>query len=229
VLAVARAQLNLTPNGFGAGGVSRPAVPVSDAELEKRFAELVKNVAGTNDQQRDAMMSMPAEMKWNMIMQHTKSQRSTTSSGRVEDIPENWTHRLTAEPNKKTLMELRVLLSCQPLSWLQKFIQIKGIELLVGLLGQIEKKAIHNSSEESRYRHTPDDLIIEAECVRCLRMLMNNELGLRGVCVCVCAPCCGAAVLSARTMRCAAAVLHTKDAVKNLCLALDSAAMDVRA
>lgn len=103
--------------------------------------------------------------------------------------------------NTQQLSELRVLLSCQPLSWLQKFIAIDGIVLLVNMLGTVEKKAIHNSSEESRYRHSQDDLIMEAECIRCLRMLMNNEVGLR-------------------------AVLHTKDAIKNLCLALDSAGMD---
>jgi dishevelled associated activator of morphogenesis len=193
-------ELSLTPNGFAAVGKSSRPIPISPAELERRFAELVKNLAISNEQQRDAMFAMPAEMKWNMLKQAEKE--TSAATGRIEDKPEYWTNRLSAEPSKTLLAELRVLLSTSPLSWLEKFVELDGIVLLVAVLSKIEQKAVTHV-DDKRYRHSPDDLEIEAECVRCLRMIMNNELGLR-------------------------AVLRTPSAVQSLCLALDSNGMDPR-
>lgn len=193
-------ELSLTPNGFAAAGKSSKPIPISPAELERRFGELVKNLAITNEQQRDAMFAMPAEMKWNMLKQSEKE--ASAATGRIEDKPEYWTNRLAAEPSKGLLAELRVLLSTSPLSWLERFVDLNGIVLLVGVLAKIEQKAVSHV-DDKRYRHTADELEVEAECVRCLRMIMNNELGLR-------------------------AVLRTPGAVQSLCLALDSNGMDPR-
>jgi hypothetical protein len=193
-------ELQLTPNGFAAVGKTARPIPISPAELERRFAELVKNLAISNEQQREAMFAMPAEMKWNMLKQAEKE--TSAATGRIEDKPEYWTNRLAAEPSKTLLAELRVLLSTSPLSWLEKFVELDGIVLLVTVLSKIEQKAVTHL-DDKRYRHSPDDLEIEAECVRCLRMIMNNELGLR-------------------------AVLRTPTAVQSLCLALDSNGMDPR-
>jgi dishevelled associated activator of morphogenesis len=193
-------ELSLTPNGFAALSKTSKPIPISPAELERRFGELVKNLAITNEAQRDAMFAMPAEMKWNMLKQSEKE--ASAATGRIEDKPEYWTNRLAAEPSKGLLAELRVLLSTSPLSWLERFVELNGIVLLVGVLAKIEQKAVSHV-DDKRYRHTADELEIEAECVRCLRMIMNNELGLR-------------------------AVLRTPAAVQSLCLALDSNGMDPR-
>ena len=142
---------------------------------------------------------MPAEMKWNMLKQAKKEQGSK-ATGRIEDKPEYWTNKLQVEPTRELLAELRVLLSTSPLSWLERFIELDGVVLLIGVLSTVEIKAI-NHIDEKRFRHSGEDLALEAECIRCLRMIMNNEIGLR-------------------------AVLHTEGAIHTLCLALDSNGME---
>jgi hypothetical protein len=45
-------ELSLTPNGFAALSKTSKPIPISPAELERRFGELVKNLAITNEAPR---------------------------------------------------------------------------------------------------------------------------------------------------------------------------------
>ncbi|GAA6035972.1 hypothetical protein JCM8097_005193 [Rhodosporidiobolus ruineniae] len=77
----------------------------------------------------------------------------------------------------KHLIALRVRLSTAKLSWTQDFLgSADGLGALEALLGRIVQKASEKGAAASE-----EDKTVQAECVKCLRALMNTDLGFQQV------------------------------------------------
>jgi len=80
-----------------------------------------------------------------------------------------WCHDLRSqiEPLPRILQDLRSFL--QDPEWLQKFVDLDGLVLLIDNLVLKSRK----------FKKTNMDLSVEIECVKCLKLLLNDEYGLK--------------------------------------------------
>ncbi|GAA5859773.1 hypothetical protein JCM1840_006447 [Sporobolomyces johnsonii] len=77
----------------------------------------------------------------------------------------------------KHLIALRVRLSTAKLGWTQVFLgEAKGLEALEGLLARIVLKRINKGEAPSE-----EDKTVQAECIKCLRVLLNTDIGFAQV------------------------------------------------
>ncbi|CAG8765575.1 3877_t:CDS:2, partial [Acaulospora morrowiae] len=105
----------------------------------------------------------------------------STNSVKSQDTPEFYVEKLTqrniaAKSLAERLQSLRVTLSTAKLSWIKNFIDCKGLAALEFVLERYTIGIKKNMS-----RNTDHDGRIQSECVRCLRVLLNTELGYNQV------------------------------------------------
>ncbi|CAG8645024.1 12498_t:CDS:10, partial [Ambispora leptoticha] len=98
------------------------------------------------------------------------------SPQKSQDDPEFYVEKLTQKnisPKSLSdhLLKLRVTLSTAKLSWIKVFLEHKGLTALETALEKITINARKNA------KHSDHDDLIQLECIRCLRVLMNTEPG----------------------------------------------------
>ncbi|GAA5889934.1 hypothetical protein JCM5296_003653 [Sporobolomyces johnsonii] len=77
----------------------------------------------------------------------------------------------------KHLIALRVRLSTAKLGWTQIFLgEAKGLDAVEGLLARIVLKRINKGEAPSE-----EDKTVQAECIKCLRVLLNTDIGFAQV------------------------------------------------
>lgn len=73
----------------------------------------------------------------------------------------------------KHLIALRVRLSTAPFQWVEEFVgAANGLDALEGLLSRVTFARINHAEGQS-----DEDETLQAECVKCLRVLMNTDVG----------------------------------------------------
>ncbi|CAG8664853.1 10030_t:CDS:2, partial [Ambispora gerdemannii] len=98
------------------------------------------------------------------------------TSQKSQDDPEFYVEKLTQKnisPKSLSdhLLKLRVTLSTAKLSWIKVFFELKGLVALETVLEKITINARKSA------KHSDHDDLIQLECIRCLRVLMNTEPG----------------------------------------------------
>eukprot|EP01089_Gocevia_fonbrunei_P022767 TRINITY_DN932_c0_g1_i4.p1 TRINITY_DN932_c0_g1~~TRINITY_DN932_c0_g1_i4.p1 ORF type:complete len:366 (+),score=106.41 TRINITY_DN932_c0_g1_i4:228-1325(+) len=103
-----------------------------------------------------------------------KSSKRKSRRSKRPTSPAEFVGLLQKSQARKLLGVLRLLnaaLSAVEEDWIQDFIQAKGLDALFDIL----------SEKEDRKRKSGNDLAIQAECMKCLRKLMDNQDGLSSV------------------------------------------------
>jgi hypothetical protein len=142
-----------------------------------------------NEGKRDVLKELSDERKWLLLKAHRKVFviDQTGPTGLIRDTPEFFAQGLQAEQGIEMVTQLRICLGSKPVSWMDKFLDLDGIMFLLEVLSNVEAKS--NKSE--------DDLLVERECLKCLKIIMNVQQGLD-------------------------AVLGTTYSMRKLCLCIDS-------
>eukprot|EP00116_Pleurobrachia_bachei_P007067 sb/3467329/ len=161
------------PSG-GADDVSDERVENMGADELKTELEKMMDDMNVPDQKRTPIRKMTTALQKNMLSNHYKSLKENVvaepaenADGPKRGTPEYFTHELRKEMDKdtsrKALEALRVSLQSYTISWLKNFGKDNGLELLLNWL---------KKSQERDYCE------VTHECVKCLKVFMNNKYGL---------------------------------------------------
>jgi hypothetical protein len=147
----------------------------SNEEINKQFEALLTEL-GVVGPKKDEMLQWPSYKKWDLINQSklkqefdkTKAANKTRTKRSVVDTPEFYVTALKTRPDGSTLKGLRVCVGSNMVSWLQQFLQLGGLEVLLSLLNGLETKP----------KKSTKDLYVIYECVQCIKAVMNNDTGM---------------------------------------------------
>mmetsp|Transcript_26457 Transcript_26457/g.37250 ORF Transcript_26457/g.37250 Transcript_26457/m.37250 type:complete len:1253 (+) Transcript_26457:69-3827(+) len=170
---------------------SLPPMPEA-AELNKMFSQLLEDLDVPKDKRENMMKDYSNQMKWSFLYQHKlkldsakrslsqENDNSSDSDSKKEDrnhqsiknTPQYFISKLqSGEADLDCLISLRVSLSTEPIIWMNKFREIKGIPALSKLIQELEKKT----------NKTKTDIEFLYQCVLCIKVIMNNKYGLKEV------------------------------------------------
>lgn len=101
-----------------------------------------------------------------MTKASTKQPSVSKESGSFDDIEPELCLQLLRVPSVKNYSSLHVKLkSCEP-EWLQEFVNIGGLDILLHSLDAVRERCAFM------------DTFTKLECVRCVKEVMNSETGL---------------------------------------------------
>ncbi|KAK9720206.1 hypothetical protein K7432_004297 [Basidiobolus ranarum] len=151
------------------------ATPIRDEDVPRLFEELL-NEMGLDDSKKAPLRMLSVQHKKNMLtaQKDLKAQDARNRrSGRFDSMPEFYIRKLTEVDVRylsvKDLSSLRVSLTTQSLTWVNQFIQSKGLRLLSNILVSLSHKQKRSNSDNQ----------IEHEVVRCLKALFNTKCGIQ--------------------------------------------------
>ena len=135
-----------------------PMPPVE--ELNMKFDLLLEDL-NIGDEKKDLMRMFTVDRKWLILRAHLQEQREDTEYLHViEELK-------LGEQSLNLLSNLSVSLRSKPIRWIAKFIENDGLVVLLEYLQRINETRLKPDHEEL--------------CIRCLKSLMNNKLGLESV------------------------------------------------
>ena len=128
------------------------------------------------------MAELKPERKWMFIKASTMEEKAGVlvaggkkpkkplqpQPGSITKAPQFFTNILQAEPTLDMVTSLRISLGAQPVEWLIDFTEINGIDILLNILSSVEAKPKKNS----------EDVQMESEILKCLKIIMNIQPGL---------------------------------------------------
>ena len=104
-----------------------------------------------------------------------KGLRKTTmiesKPGSITETPQFYVNSMQAELSLQLITGLRIALGAQPIEWLKTFTELHGVDILLTVLSDVESKA----------RKVQEDFQLETECLKCLKIIMNIQVGLDAV------------------------------------------------
>ena len=123
------------------------------------------------------------QLKWNILrtatigqsrvrdlehrLAHSDCDREAHYSDRSPDSPESCVTSLTV-PSVSTFTRLRRRLSSCKREWIARYLDAKGLDILLETFDQLCRKGISTLS----------DVFIQLECVACIKAIMNSQTGL---------------------------------------------------
>jgi len=139
---------------------------MSDMELDKQFEKMLANM-NLSEEKKEPLRKLPIYKKREMLTMHYKTHVRTGL-----DSPIDYIHYLTSNEvaiNKKSscIESLRVALTSNSLEWVQEFGN-KGLEIILEI--------IRDCLQCSPYCEK-----LHLECVKCLKAIMNNKVGLENL------------------------------------------------
>ncbi|KAL0280838.1 UNVERIFIED_CONTAM: hypothetical protein PYX00_002011 [Menopon gallinae] len=169
------------------GSVSRPHSETDFNEVEvqesainnmdeitfnDKFEEMLKDMNLT-EERKEPLRNMPEMNKKKLLMSHWKN--TLQDNKNKFDKPADYITFLSAPDlsvNKvySCVESLRIALTNNPLTWVQEF-GTEGLQSLLNVLAECYRKYV----TDSRYDR------IQYECIRCLRAIMNNTIGIKQV------------------------------------------------
>ncbi|KAJ3435502.1 protein diaphanous [Anaeramoeba flamelloides] len=140
-------------------------------ELFRMFEKLMTELGITNIK-KETMRKMTNKRKWLLLCQHKSKEelrRLREESG--QKTPQSFYNKLRDQQDYQIISELKVALSSNPLSWLNEFLMIEGLQLICNTLtGLTNNKDMNNQK--------PNQIMLELELIKCCKALMNNKIGL---------------------------------------------------
>lgn len=152
--------------------------PKSTAEIERLFTEMMSArdlFRQMPDDSRKQLLSKPLAVKWQMIhadamtvWREQLSRKSAEAQGNdSKDSPDWYVKRIVDQSLKASqYTALNVCLRTLQVSWVREFIDNQGHIALSTTLGQINQR----SSKRD------DDLVKEHEILKCLKVVLNNQV-----------------------------------------------------
>uniref|UniRef100_A0ABD2X546 Protein diaphanous n=1 Tax=Trichogramma kaykai TaxID=54128 RepID=A0ABD2X546_9HYME len=149
---------------------------MDDETTNDKFEELLANM-NLSDAKKEPLRQQSAQKKKEMLILHYKG--SIQESRNKFDKPADYIQYLSQPDisvNKihACVESLRIALTNNPLSWVQEF-GTKGLKQVLVTLNECYRNVIVqvNKLSDSRYER------IQYECIRCLKAIMNNTVGIK--------------------------------------------------
>ncbi|XP_049792914.1 protein diaphanous isoform X1 [Schistocerca nitens] len=142
---------------------------LDEETLNKRFEEMLNDMNLT-DEKKEPLRNQPTVKKKKMLIMHSKGLNQETRSRfdkPADYIAYLYSPDLSVNKKYNCIESLRIALTNNPLSWVQEFGN-EGLTLLLQNLNDCYRN-------DSRYDR------IQYECIRCLKAIMNNTVGLKQV------------------------------------------------
>jgi len=139
-----------------------PAPPVEHVVV---MLELLMEDLNLTEDKKSVLRRLPTDRKWIMLQQHLSERYREGVGQDVQDIQE--LERLRDNPDEELLKNLVVSLRSRPIRWISGFVERGGLSTLLENLNLLEEENRHDEMEELY--------------IKCLKSLMNNEIGLAAV------------------------------------------------
>lgn len=171
--------------------------PPDDRIVEQEFLSLMhkRGYQRLPEQARRQMEAYPVSKKWTLVyqdrlqeLQNDQQRRARARNtvgydaqngllGKAEEegSPEWYVRKVmdnTITP--KQLQSLHVSLRTQPIGWVEAFVQAQGQIALSNVLGKLNRRQAQGPAQTTQGDKDPEK---EAEIVKCLKVLMNNQFG----------------------------------------------------
>jgi dishevelled associated activator of morphogenesis len=126
-----------------------------------------------NEGKREVLKELSDDRKWLLLKAHRRVVQpiNERGAGLVTDTPEFFVQGLQAEAGMEIVTNLRVCLGSKPVTWMDRFLELDGVMYLLEVLSNVEAKS----------NKTDDDQLVERECLKCLKIVMNVQQGLDSV------------------------------------------------
>lgn len=141
-------------------GIAEEEERPTDEEIDRRIGQMLAE-QGQKPAVVQQIMLLDANKKW-MMLQGYKSQ------AKQDEHPDDWVTVIHVEPTPANIETLSVLLTSYPVPWVEEFVLSGGVSALCDLLELFGHKP----------RKSDADLELLTWLLRCVRSLMNVELGM---------------------------------------------------
>ncbi|XP_039307446.1 protein diaphanous isoform X3 [Solenopsis invicta] len=142
--------------------------------VNDRFEEMLANMNLT-EEKKEPLRQQSESKKKEMLVLHYKG--SIQDNRSKFDKPADYIQYL-AQPDLSVnkiyncIESLRIALTNNPLSWVQEF-GTKGLKQVLATLNECYRNAFIYYDSDNRYER------IQYECIRCLKAIMNNTVGIK--------------------------------------------------
>ncbi|XP_032678760.1 protein diaphanous isoform X4 [Odontomachus brunneus] len=147
---------------------------MDEETVNDKFEEMLANMNLT-EEKKEPLRQQSDSKKKEMLVLHYKG---TIQDNRSKfDKPADYIQYL-AQPDLSVnkiyncIESLRIALTNNPLSWVQEF-GTKGLKQVLATLNECYRNAFIYYDSDSRYER------IQYECIRCLKAIMNNTVGIK--------------------------------------------------
>ncbi|KRZ51113.1 Protein diaphanous -like protein 3 [Trichinella nativa] len=147
---------------------------LSSKELDLIFEDMLNDM-NLSEAKKAPLRTASIEQKRVMILQKIRTDQTLRGAKVKCDDPGDYIRILSASEDNspklvRILQSLRVSLSNNPVSWIEKF-GTRGLNLLLNILQWVSENPLVEASS----------MRIQHECIKCLRAFMNNNYGLRQI------------------------------------------------
>ncbi|XP_070165092.1 protein diaphanous isoform X2 [Polyergus mexicanus] len=147
---------------------------MDEETVNDRFEEMLANMNLT-EEKKEPLRQQSESKKKEMLVLHYKG--SIQENRSKFDKPADYIQYL-AQPDLSVnkiyncIESLRIALTNNPLSWVQEF-GTKGLKQVLATLNECYRNAFIYYDSDNRYER------IQYECIRCLKAIMNNTVGIK--------------------------------------------------
>ncbi|XP_011337146.1 protein diaphanous isoform X1 [Ooceraea biroi] len=147
---------------------------MDEETVNDRFEEMLANMNLT-EEKKEPLRQQSESKKREMLVLHYKG--SIQDNRSKFDKPADYIQYL-AQPDLSVnkiyncIESLRIALTNNPLSWVQEF-GTKGLKQVLATLNECYRNAFIYYDSDNRYER------IQYECIRCLKAIMNNTVGIK--------------------------------------------------
>lgn len=146
---------------------------LTETEINEKF-EMMLDDMNLSEEKKEPLRQKDMSAKKDMLSIQFNKGNFATSANRFES-PDGYVHYLSnpdlsAGKLLQCLTSLRIALTNNPVSWVQEFLT-KGLKRIL----QIIEDCLKKKSREGKHEK------IQLECIRCLKAITNNKVGLKKV------------------------------------------------
>ena len=160
-----QSRVSRRPDAGGAAHVDVPAAMPSREEINRLMEEML-DAQGYKEAARQNIMMIPDDKKWVMLQGYLNTRQDPDAPD-----PQEWVRKVHVEPTADNLEQLAVVLRGQPRSWTEEFVLCDGVSAICDLLELYSMKP----------RKSDTDLAVMERLLRCVRAVMNVELGMEAI------------------------------------------------
>ncbi|XP_044014805.1 protein diaphanous isoform X3 [Aphidius gifuensis] len=147
---------------------------MDEETMNEQFEKMLSNM-NLNEEKKEPLRQQSETKKKEMLVLHYKG--SIQENRSKFDKPADYIHYL-AQPDLSVnkiyncIESLRIALTNNTLSWVQEF-GTKGLKQVLATLNECYRNASIHFDSDNRYER------IQYECIRCLKAIMNNTVGIK--------------------------------------------------
>ncbi|KAK6645426.1 hypothetical protein RUM43_001703 [Polyplax serrata] len=143
---------------------------MDENKINEKFEEMLQDM-NLSEERKQPLREMPIMNKRKLLISHWKNSIQQDNKSKF-DKPSDYisflsTPDLSLNKRYSCVESLRIALTNNPLTWVQEFVT-EGLQLLLGVLNEC-------------YLNDPRHEKVQYECLRCLRAIMNNTIGIKKV------------------------------------------------